>query len=384
MPSPPRKLRVLHVMHQLTRGGIETWFLGVAQHIDRDRYQLDVLVHTDERGAYDAQIRALGCGVYPCLKPSRPWAYARNFLRIAREHGPYDVVHTHCHHWNGYVLWLAWKAGIGVRIAHSRASAAIAEKPGLARRIYAWAMDRLIRRFATHRFAVSNEAGLALFGPGNPGGGAEWEIVRSGIDLAAFEAPAVPTDAPAGFSLPRAGPVIASIARFDPLKNHRMVIAVFEAIARRMPDVELALIGGGPDKRVREWADASPFRSRIHFLGDRADVPALLYHVVDLVLLPSLFEGLPRVAVEAQAAGVPVLMSSNITREAIVVRPAIVHSRGLSESPDAWAERAIAILDSTQAVSPAQALEQMKKSDFNIVTNTRRLEDHYDRCVSRE
>ena len=100
-------VRVLHVLGGMNRGGVETWLMHVLRHIDRNRFRMDFLVHTVNPCAYDDEIHSLGSEIIPCLHPSRPWTYVRNFKRILREHGPYDVVHSHVHHFSGHILRLA-------------------------------------------------------------------------------------------------------------------------------------------------------------------------------------------------------------------------------------------------------------------------------------
>src|SRR5688572_4535103 len=112
-------IRVLHVVGIMNRGGIETWLMHVLRHIDRRHFQVDILVATEQPGDYDQEARALGARILPCLRPRRPWAYARNFRRIVRTHGPYDVVHSHVRHFSSYVVRLAARAGIPVRLVHS-------------------------------------------------------------------------------------------------------------------------------------------------------------------------------------------------------------------------------------------------------------------------
>ena len=108
-----RQVRILHVVGGLNRGGVETWLFQTLQHVDRSKYHFDFLVHTEQSCAYDDEVRSLGARIIPCLSPSRPVRYARNFLRILREFGPYDCVHSHVHHFSGYVLTLArWAGGI--------------------------------------------------------------------------------------------------------------------------------------------------------------------------------------------------------------------------------------------------------------------------------
>src|SRR5262245_22629351 len=117
-------LRILHVVGAMNHAGIETWLMHVLRNIDRDRFRLDFLTHSLKPGAYDEEIRSLGSALHPCLSPSRPSSYARNFRRVLRESGPYDIVHSHVHHFTGYVMWLSRKAGVPVRVAHSHSDTA--------------------------------------------------------------------------------------------------------------------------------------------------------------------------------------------------------------------------------------------------------------------
>ncbi|MEM7714292.1 MAG: hypothetical protein AAF349_12085, partial [Cyanobacteria bacterium P01_A01_bin.68] len=102
-----RQIRILHVVGGMVRAGTETWLMHILRNIDRDAFQMDFLVHTNEECDYDAEIRALGSKVIPCLDTSEPWTYARNFSQILSENEPYDIVHSHVHHFSGFVLWLS-------------------------------------------------------------------------------------------------------------------------------------------------------------------------------------------------------------------------------------------------------------------------------------
>ena len=107
------------------------------RNIDRTRFQMDFLVHTTQPCAYDEEIRGLGSRIIPCMRPRRPLAYARDLTRILSEFGPYDVVHSHVHHFSGYVLRLAAKLGVRIRIAHSHSDTSVSDaSAGFARRWY--------------------------------------------------------------------------------------------------------------------------------------------------------------------------------------------------------------------------------------------------------
>ncbi len=116
--TAPKPIRVLHVVGGMNRAGTETWLMHLLRNIDREHYRMDFLVHAAQPFEYAEEIEALGARVIPCLHPTKPWRYARNFMRILKELGPYEVVHSHVHHFTGLPLYLARRAGVPVRIAH--------------------------------------------------------------------------------------------------------------------------------------------------------------------------------------------------------------------------------------------------------------------------
>ena len=154
-----QSLRILHVLKGMDRGGIETWLMHVLRKTDRERFRFDFMTGTLQPCAYDDELRSMGCGIHPCLDASRPWIYARNFFRIIRRQGPYDVIHSHVHHYSGFVCWLARRAGIPVRMVHSHSDTRSQEATaGLARHAYLRIMERLVSRYATAGLACSREA----------------------------------------------------------------------------------------------------------------------------------------------------------------------------------------------------------------------------------
>jgi len=133
--------------------------------------------------------------------------------------------------------------------------------------------------------------------------------------------------------------VVGSVAAFLPAKNHLFLLRVFQAVLQHRPDAVLLLVGGGPlESDVRKVTVGLGIAQSVRFLGRRGDVPALL-SAMDVLLLPSLFEGFPLAALEAQASGLPCLISDAVTDEVVVSEHC--ERLPLSWTPDAWAERLI-------------------------------------------
>ncbi|MBG1245574.1 glycosyltransferase family 1 protein [Nostoc sp. NZL] len=370
-------LRILHVVGEMNRGGIETWLMHILRHIDRDRFQMDFLVHTTQPCAYDQEICALGSKVISCPHPSRPWLYAHNFKRILRDYGPYDIVHSHVHHFSGYVLRLAQQVGVSVRIAHSHLdTSSIQAKAGWKKRFYIDLMKRWIARYATTGLAASSIAAADLFGLAwqtDP----RWRTLYCGVDLKPFQALVDPVTVRTELGIPIDAFVIGHIGRFEQQKNHQFLLEIFAEIAKREPKMHLLLVGDGSLRpEIERKVIQIGLANRVIFTGVRPDVPRLMLGAMDLFLFPSLYEGLGLVLIEAQAAGVPCVLSDIVPKEADLIKP-LMHRISLSQPSVSWAEVVLAARQAKLKIIHMEAFSLVEQSQFNIQKNGRELENFY-------
>ncbi len=370
-------VRILQVVGGMNRGGTETWLMHVLRHVDPARCRMDFLVHGPGPWAYEPEIRALGGRMLVCPWPQRPWRYAREFRRLLREHGPYGVVHSHLQHYSGWILRLAHQADIPVRIAHSHLDSVLGGGgDGLLRRAYVRLMRHWIARHATLGLAVSLAAAAALFGPG-------WQadtrrrLFYCGIDLAPFRVAVDGAEKRAELGIPRNAFVVGHVGRFMEQKNHAFVVDVAAAVARREARLHLLLLGDGPLRpAIEEQVRRAGLWERAHFAGLRPDVPQLMSSVMDVGLLPSLYEGLPLVGMEAQAAGLPLVLSDTITPEMDVV-PGLLRRCSLAQPAAEWADAVLALRDGGRSADPDEAWAAMENSPFNIHRGVHLLEQLY-------
>jgi glycosyltransferase involved in cell wall biosynthesis len=368
--------RILHVTGSMERGGIQSWLLHLLQTVDRQHYQMDFLVHTEEPCAYDRDIIELGSTLLRCSRPRNPWQYARDFTKALRTEKGYDIIHSHVYSLNGLVLRLASRYGIPLRIAHSHDDRRVVEAgTGLIRHCQLWLMKSWIDRYANVKIAVSNDAAEDLFGP-------EWKndpatrIIHCGIDLSPFRV--VPDEAlRASLGLPADALVIGHVGRFVTQKNHQFLIKVVAEAVKRDPRVRLLLVGSGPLRQdVEQGATALGIAKHIVYLGERDDVPAIMSAAMDVFVFPSLHEGLGLVLVEAQAAGLPCLISDCVPREADVV-PGLICRLPLDHGPASWARRLLEV-SATARVNRAEALAAVERSSFNITRSVGHITRIYD------
>jgi glycosyltransferase involved in cell wall biosynthesis len=330
-----RPIQVLQVISRMGRGGIETWLMNVLRNIDRERFKFDFLVYTTQACAYDDEIRALGSRILPCIPPSRAIPHTQDLRRVMTTEGPYDVVHTHGSSAVGHTLRMAAWAGIPVRIAHAH-NAPKNVRRRLRSYVYRVITGYWMKKYMTHGFGCSEVACAHLFGERWQSDsrchvlyyGLDWEEFRKQADVSAIRE---------RFGLPQDALVIGHIGRFVPQKNHDFWLEVSTYVAGNRDDAYFLLVGDGPlrktfQDKVRQWG----LQDRFVFTGVRPDVHCLL-QAMNVFLFPSHFEGLGLALVEAQAVGLPCVVSDTVPAEATVIERQ-VRRLSLGARPDVWAK----------------------------------------------
>lgn len=356
--------RILHVVGGMARGGVETWLMHVLRRVDPARFQMDFLVRTTQEQAYDAEIRSLGGRVLPCPGHDRPWRFARRFREVLQKYGPYDVVHTHLPYYSGFVLRLAARHGVPIRIAHSHNDLQVADASrssvwhGYVRLMRSW-----ILQYSTVRLAASRVAADSLFGP-------SWHqderslVLYCGIDLDAFEPVHNAAETRQALGIPVDAIVIGHIGRFAWQKNHRFLLQVAAKAMEEESRTRALLVGEGPLRaEIEQQAASLGIADRVAFTGARADVPALL-QAMDVFMLPSHHEGLGLVLIEAQATALPSLLAEGLPEEAGVI-PRLMHRLRLDAPVKDWVATALDVAGH-RTLPREEALDIMRQSAFNV------------------
>jgi glycosyltransferase involved in cell wall biosynthesis len=309
---------ILHVIHRAGRGGIESAMMQVFRRIDRSRHRFDFVVRTAAPGEYDEEIRGLGGRIFVCSHHRNPLAFVRQFRRVLVHHGPYDAVHSHIEHYTGLVLPVAAAAGVPVRIAHVHNDRG-GEPASAPRRGYRRLMQASILRFATHGFAPSAGAARFLFGE-RWRADRRWRVQPYGLDLAPFRRAPDRARLRAELGIPADALVVGHVGRFDPQKNHALLLRILERWLALEPRGFALLVGDGTLRAaIMAAAAQAGIARRVAFAGIRADVPDLMLAAMDAFVFPSRYEGLGLALIEAQAAGLPCVISDAVPPEAAVL-----------------------------------------------------------------
>lgn len=355
-------VRIAQVLGDASFGGVIVWLMNFFRNIDRTKFLFDFYMYAPS--PFDDEIRALGGRVFYYPRVTDVFGAYGTLKKAFRGNG-YSTVHVHMTTLSFVALAAAKSAGVPRRICHSHSTANPHEG-------WKYAVKMLIRPlpklFATDLAGCSELAIRWLYGAKCAD---KAVLVHNAIDLGRFRKP----DGFADEAKKRLGldgrKVIGFAGRFERQKNLPWLVDVFAEAAKRRGDVALMLAGDGSEKEMLKRRIAEKgIDDKVFFFGKVEDVNAL-YAAMDIFVLPSLFEGLPLVAIEAQAAGLFCLMSDNITREAAVTdNCAFLPLDDVNE----WADAVLAVLGAARQYDGAAALEG---GPYDIKAEARRLEELY-------
>ena len=371
------KIRVLVVTGSLNIGGMEAVAMNIARYSNHEKFQFDFLVYGDAEHAYEKEAISLGCRVIHCPFPHKnPLATVGNIRRIIRDNGPYDIVHSHLLFNSGLAMKAAYKERVPVRITHSHTNR-LAPNPSRGRRLYESLMRRYIKAYATTWYACSEKAGRYLFGEAFSNQG---HVLRNGIYLPKYQ---VSKDTVSKYKTDLrldGRKVIGQVGSLVPVKNHTFSLRLFSELRKNRSDLKFLIIGGGElEDDIRSQIRDMGLESDVLMLGKRSDVPELL-NTIDLFLMPSLYEGVSVALMEAQAAGLPCVVSETAYAPEVRVTEQVT-PLSLDADIEAWIA---ALLRALNQARYTDSYEAISAKGYNIVDIVSELNAEYLRCIEQE
>jgi glycosyltransferase involved in cell wall biosynthesis len=368
------KKRVLQIVGGgMNRAGAETWLMQILQHIDRNRFAVDFLVHIEGPCDYDDEIRALDSRIFVSPPRIKLFSYIKYLRHVFRYEGPFDVVHSHMGHFDGLVLRIAKQEGVNIRISHLHTNRLLLEtKENFLQKVFVLLTKTWIEKYATAILAVSYDAGISLYG-------LDWskdsrsKVLPCSIDLECFDVSDIDREeVRRELGIGEKTFVVGHVGRFYPPKNHTFFLKIAGELIKIEPNSCFVFVGDGPlFDSVKGLAERTQLSDKCFFLGSRSDVPRLLLGAIDVFLLPSHREGVPLVLMETQAAGLPCVCSDVVTKDAFVVKE-LIRKVSLEQSARVWAQT---VLEARKIEFPRlKALSMMKQSVFNIGLSINNLE----------
>ena len=372
MESKP--IRILHIIGILVGGGVETVVMNYYKNIDRSKVQFDFVVHDNDKVDITDIVEKMGGKVYKVPAYYKNiFGFMHSIYRIVREN-KYKIVHCHMTTLGVFSLLPSWIAGAKIRILHGHSTTVKSEtKRNL--------MKLILRPFsifvANRQFACSKVAARWLFGPNK-----NVEIINNAIDVEKFQFnEEYRTKLREELGLDNKF-IIGHIGRFMYQKNHEYLIQVFQKLVHKIPSAHLVLVGDGPlRENTLQKIENLGLSTRVTYLGLRKDVHKL-YSLFDIFYFPSWYEGLGIVAIESQAAKLPILMSNFVPDEAII-DSSLAKKIGITdEDIDIWINETKRIYSNIihpcNGVNPRIGINNCINTEgYNIQLEAKRLEELY-------
>ena len=343
-----------------TRGGVESYILNFLRHFDRDQIQFDFVI-SDETMACAQEAQELGGRIYhvPRITAS-PLGHIRAFKELLLQHPEYKTVYYNINSAFSCVAMIAARLTHRRRVAHSHN--AYVESRKLLHILF----RPLLNYLSDVRLACSDKAASFMFGRSAYRRG-KVTVIKNAIELELFRFCAQTRErvrAEMGLSDKL---VVGHVGRFTPQKNHRRLIEIFRAVHAENPESVLLLAGEGEgEQEIRTYGSELGLSDCIRFLGVRKDVHELM-QAMDVFLLPSLFEGLPIVGVEAQAAGLRCVFADTITRQADISGNTVFLS--LDRTDEEWARAVLTPGEPDRAAG----VDRAREAGYDIDASAYRL-----------
>lgn len=356
-------IRILQVVNIMDRAGLETMLMNYYRNIDRSKIQFDFLTHRKNDGSYDEEIKMLGGNVYhaPRLMPQSYPAYFKWMKNFFAEHPEYKIIHSHIDTMSFFPLLAAKQSNIPVRISHSHSSKLDKDF----KLPIKYTAKIFLPRVANYYYACGHHAGNFLYKDKS------FTIINNACDVKKFTFDSDKrTSIKKQFGIENKF-IIGHVGRYCYIKNQLFILDIFNEFLSLDNNSMLILIGKGPDEnKIRQKIKDLNLEDKVILLIDRNDVNEL-YNIMDVFVMPSLFEGLPVVAVEAQINGLKCFMSDKISDEVKITDT--LEMLSLDKSAKEWAD----IIYNANCERNPYAVNQIKEKGYDISIESKKLMDYY-------
>lgn len=367
-------IRVAQIMGKWLGGGVEAVVMNYYRNIDRNKVQFDFICDEDSKYIPKEEIKKLGGKIILIPPYQKPFKYHKELKRVLKD-GHYKIVHSHINTLSFFSLWAAKSAGVPVRIAHSHSTS---NKKEWKKNFMKQLLRPFCKVFATDYFCCSEKAGRWQFGNKIYNQGKVY-LLNNAIDVDKFKYNEIIRKRKRKeLSIKDNEIVIGHIGRFVTVKNHGFLIDIFSEIYKQNKNTVLLLAGDGPLKEeIQNKVKELGLEKNVKSLGQRNDANEL-YQAMDVFVLPSLYEGLPVVGVEAQAAGLPCFFSANMTTEVKILNT--TEFIELMQGADEWAN---IIVKGLEKFNRSNTTKEITDSNFNIKEEAEKLLVQYEKFIKR-
>ncbi len=358
-----KPIRVAHIVGKWLGGGVESVVMNYYRHIDRNKIQFDFICDSDSTDIPYDEIKALGGKVIVVPPYQHIFKYLTELKKIFKKNN-YKIVHAHLNTLSIFPLYAAKKALVPIRIAHNHSTTSKKEwKKNLIKNL----LKPFSKIYATDYFACTEYAGKWLFGK------EDFYILNNAIDLEKFSFNNVIREKMRKeLGVNKEAIVFGHVGRFVTSKNHKFIIKIFNSYHKKNNNSVLILVGQGPlMEEVKKEVKQLKLLSSVIFLGQRNDMDRL-YQAFDLLLFPSLYEGLGMVLIEAQATGLPCITSNVVPTDAKVSN--LIEFLPIADSDEQiWVNS----IKNKKIKSRKSQTKIVSSYGYNIKNEAHKLEEYY-------
>lgn len=359
-------MKVAHFLKHFEPGGIEKWLVDFTKenHERGDTLELSYILQSKEVAFFDEEITSNGGELIKLnYSPKEIFSYLYNVYKVLKK-GQFDVVHAHFYHFSGILLFVAFLAGVKVRVSHchnDKSSVYVNSK--LPKKAYLKFCQLLNDTFSNRKISVSESASSSLFRDTN-----NVSIIPCGLHFETFDV----ERSSKGNKIR-----LVNVGSYSEQKNHMFMLDIAKELKVRNIDFQLSFIGDGPLKedinnRITEYE----LNSEVLLLGKRNDVQYILSHECDFFIFPSLFEGLGLAAVESQYYGATTIASNCLPKELNL--SGYFHTLSISsESVCDWADSIVNLSKDNSANEVRECRDKISSSNMSIVNNFKAILDIY-------
>ncbi|MEP9406903.1 glycosyltransferase family 1 protein [Peribacillus frigoritolerans] len=362
-----KPIKVLQIIPSTGYGGISSMLMNLYRNIDKNKVQFDFAAFN--RGQLHDEICANGGRVFyfDYIKKQGPIAYIKKIRQLIKDNGPYSAVHVHSGFKSGFGLLASRLQGIPIRVCHIHTSNTEQswQKPLLP------ILKKISLVNSTKLIACGQEAGYFMYGK------KDFEILTNAINVNSFTYtnPIDIDKIKMDFKIQKGCMVIGHVGRFVQVKNHNFMINIAEKLKKMDINFKMVFIGDGPLKMdVQHLIERKGLSENIILAGVRSDIPEVM-GVFDVFLFPSLFEGLPVSLLEAQASGLPCIVSTGVPKESDV-GAGLVKFLEIDNGVDNWVNQIIYEVSKGRG-DKKSAGSKLLENGYDIQDNIQRLMEIY-------
>ncbi len=360
------QIRIAYYLHSLNIGGAETFITNVMECIDREAFKIDFILQSDQNDnkVLLELLNECSSEIHYVTPFYKNYCKSINDIRKVLKNGRYNIIHVHQNALINVAPIVAAKlenVKIAVHSHNTKNNAGGFVGTTLHRINTMW-----LSRQDIVRFACGVEAGEWMFGK------KKFEVLNNAINLGKFTYSEKQRDEIRQEFNIKGVFIIGHIGRFVPAKNHTFLVDIFDSIQKKEPNAYLLLVGDGDTfKETKQKCEQLGLMDKVKFVGLVTN-PVPYYSALDCMVFPSIFEGLPFTLIEAQASGLKVITSTNVTRDANVTGD--IDYISLSESPEYWADK---VLEARQDRDRVAVGKLMVGSKYDSNAETKRIECAY-------